>query len=198
MSGLTAASGAILTKVVLTERGFPVPMVNSIQTSRMSRRTVVGLIIFVLYGACYTVRTEDFVTDFAFAGVVTAEDGRPLKDVNVCFVDTGIDQWRQGSGSAIVVAVTDHNGVFSERFRYQWGVEYRLPGPRPSIPGTFELVFGRAGFEAVREEYRLADIPTLNQEKVLQGLDVSLVKSQPLIQTAADQCWNRVPQSGES
>jgi len=135
-------------------------------------RSVVLFGIACCSAAC-TYRVVDAVTRFRVEGVVQTSEGEPLPNVEIYFVDTGLDQWRRSLGEAISVARTDGKGRVSQGFIYSWGYGSRK-NARPDVPGSFYLLFELDGYEFVRHEFNLEDLPRDDKFEALVEFRVAL------------------------
>lgn len=132
---------------------------------RTMLRIILTLSMCLLLACVATV--VDVVSGFRIKGKVRSETGRLLEAVKVEFVDTGLDQWRSTIPYRFPVGVTDSDGQLDQKLTYSWG--YRIRGrPKPGrvhstgLTDTFSLKFSAVGYETQFQEYRIAELPIVD------------------------------------
>jgi hypothetical protein len=104
--------------------------------------------------------TGDVLTSFVFEGTVSTEEGVPLSDVEICFLATGLDQWRANKAEAICLGASDSDGRVAAEFEYFWGRKHRPNRPQTTREGrkSFTVLLRRAGFLEERLEFDLSTL----------------------------------------
>lgn len=132
-------------------------------------RTMIRIILTLsmcLMLACVAT-VVDVVSEFRIKGKVRSEAGRLLETVKIEFVDTGLDQWRSTLHYRFPVGVTDSGGQLDQELSYSWGYQIKgrtKPGQlHPTgLTDTFSLKFSAVGYETQFQEYRIAELPIVD------------------------------------
>lgn len=118
------------------------------------------LLITLTQCGCRTLYIDNVSTFFIDAQVV-GESGGALDQVEVLFVDTGLDVARSLRRTESLIGRTT-NGALQQRFRYAWGCSSRSwlsdRDRKCDVRGTFLLRFRRRGYRDIEREYSLSDL----------------------------------------
>lgn len=135
--------------------------------------TKVMRIVFVMALAvtnvgCRTMFIDKVATLSLEIRVVTQE-GMPLDEVVVDFVDTGLDEARSRDRNVLRIGNTE-DGQLRTLFKYAYGCTVRTRRARPPrcpSRGTFVIRFTKDGFETVDREFTLDSLPLQEHKRQL-------------------------------
>jgi len=106
---------------------------------------------------CVTVTIGCIRDVFIVEGEIVSSTGSTIEGARCYFVDTGLDDWRQGEFESPAIGQSDNFGRLRAEYEYFWGHEVRRK--RPESYSTedrwFSIVIRADGYEeaATRVEY---------------------------------------------
>lgn len=133
---------------------------------------IAGIILVVVKEYVYS--NVDLITEFVVRGkVLDRKTNFALKEVQVKFVDLGLDEIRsKKQASFILKDVSDSLGIINIKFGYWWGYRSGLFYRKPK--GSFLIELSKVGYKTKRLNFKIFDLFSESDRLIVPLNDVYL------------------------
>ena len=111
-------------------------------------KIVLPLLPVLIFIGCFVTKV-DSITEFNINGkILNKNDGKPIKNAKLFFVDKGFDSYRANIENALEVGLSDESGAVNKDFEYFWGYDKSWFKIGPSE--EFEIVITKDEYTEMR------------------------------------------------